>query len=142
MCDQVSGFLLLVRVWARGATLGGVCVHSPARSREIARALRHGIPNILRKMQILLEVWPRGIARVNPCSSVSACARYVGIYIHVRMCVFIHVYTSEDRHPSTSVCIPQSDACEEIAASSAKSATPSPRFPPPIRALLHSPSLY
>lgn len=70
-------------------------MHSPARSREIARALRHGIPNILRKMQILLEVWPRGIARVNPCSSVSACARYVGIYIYMYACVCSYTYTHQ-----------------------------------------------
>lgn len=44
------------------------------------------------------------------------------------MCACIH--TSGQTSP-TSVCIPQSDAGEEIAASSAKSTTPSPRFPAP-----------
>lgn len=90
-------------------------VRSLAHSREIARAPHFGIRNILRKMQISLKVWPRGIACVNPW-----------VCVRIYTCTRLHACTPQGQASPASVCIPQSDACKEIAASSTKSAMPSP----------------
>lgn len=87
-----------------------------AKSREL-RALQHS--EYSEENANTAWKFGQGESRV----SIRVCAR-------ARICMCACMHTTGRASP-TSVCIPQSDACEEIAASSAKSATPSPRFPAP-----------